>query len=54
MSEKDDIVIQTLKKRYFDTISRENIGVTHELTQVADHLEEAIKKLQAQKKETAE
>ena len=54
MSEKDDIVIQTLKRRYFETISRENIGVTHGLTKVADHLEEAIKKLQRQKKETKE
>jgi hypothetical protein len=42
---ENDFVIQSLKKRYFDVIKKEEIGKTPELTDEADRLEKAIKEL---------
>lgn len=46
----EDFVIDALKRRYFDVVSKENIGKTPKLTQEADHLEQAIKELMAKQK----
>lgn len=43
----DDVVVATLKKRYFDIIVREDYPRTPLITNEADHLEEAINTLKA-------
>ena len=43
---KDDFVISTLKKRYFDIIRREDIPNTAKITEEADRIEAAIRELQ--------
>lgn len=40
-----DIVVETLKKRYFEMASKENYPNTPTLTKELDNLEEAIKNL---------
>lgn len=45
--EKDDVVVATLKKRYFELASKENIGHTPKITAEVDHLEQAIRALQS-------
>ncbi|MDO8610995.1 MAG: hypothetical protein Q7R95_10730 [bacterium] len=44
-SPENDIIISTLKKKYFDLAAKENIGLTPEITKEIDNLEEAIKEL---------
>lgn len=43
----DDVVIGALKKRYFEVASKEDYPNTPKLTAEADHLEKAIRELQA-------
>jgi hypothetical protein len=50
--DKDDIIIKSLKARYFDVISKENIPHTPKLTDEADKIEAAIREL-TQKEQTA-
>lgn len=45
----DDVVVATLKKRYFDLLPKENFPGTPEITREADHLERAILELTAAK-----
>ena len=42
---QNDAVISTLKKRYFELASKENIGITPDITKEIDNLENAIKEL---------
>lgn len=46
-SKTDDVVTATLKKRYFEVLSKENYPRTPELTEEADNLERAIRELEA-------
>jgi len=41
-----DVVIDALKRRYFDVVSKERIGETPKLTAEADQLEKAIREVQ--------
>jgi len=43
----DDVVTATLKKRYFDVLSKEDYPRTPKLTDEADNLERAIRELEA-------
>lgn len=43
---QDDVVLATLKRRYFLLLPAENIGHTPELTREIDNLEQAIRELQ--------
>lgn len=40
-----NIILQTLKAKYFELASKENIGVTLELTKEIDDLEKEIRKV---------
>jgi len=42
---KSDVVIETLKSRYFELAAKEDIGKTPDITKEIDHLEAAIKEL---------
>lgn len=42
----DDIVIQSLKRRYFDIVGKENYPKTPQITKEADNIETAILQLQ--------
>lgn len=44
----DDLVIKTLKEKYFALAAKEQIGMTKEITKEVDNLQEAIKKLLAE------
>ena len=44
----DDLVIKTLKEKYFALATKEQIGLTKEITKEVDNLQEAIKKLLAE------
>jgi|DEB19_MinimDraft_3_1074340.scaffolds.fasta_scaffold487607_1 hypothetical protein len=44
----DDLVIKTLKEKYFALARKEQIGLTKEITKEVDNLQEAIKKLLAE------
>lgn len=44
----DDLVIKTLKEKYFALAAKEQIGLTKEITKEVDNLQEAIKKLLAE------
>ena len=46
-SEHDDVVLRSLKFRYFEQIKKEDIGKTPQITKELDNLEEAIRKLQS-------
>lgn len=41
-----DPIIESLKKRYFDVISKEDYPNTPKLTQEADHIERAVREMQ--------
>lgn len=41
-----DPIIESLKKRYFDVISKEDYPNTPKLTQEADHIEKAVREMQ--------
>ena len=43
---KDDIVLDALKSKYWTQIKKEDIGKTPEITKELDHLEEAIREFQ--------
>ena len=47
MNEQSDIIIRNLKLRFFDLARKEKIGETPQITREVDHLQEAIRKLQA-------
>lgn len=50
----DDLIIKTLKEKYFALAAKEQIGLTKDITKEVDNLQEAIKKLlteQASKQE---
>ncbi len=49
MNTKDDVVVATLKKRYFELLTREHIPHTPAVTAEADRLETAIRELTAPK-----
>lgn len=49
---KDDLIVSTLKKRYFDLVSKENYPHTPSVTAEADNLERAIKELMAKESES--
>jgi len=42
----DDIVIQSLKRRYFDIVGKEDYPKTPQITKEADNIEAAIRQLQ--------
>ena len=46
---KDDIVVASLKKRYFDVISKEDYPRTPKFTEEADNIETAVRDLQKKK-----
>lgn len=52
----DDLIIKTLKEKYFALAAKEQIGLTKDITKEVDNLQEAIKKLlagQASKQENS-
>ena len=44
--EGGDIIVETLKKKYFETSSKENYPHTPKITKELDNLEQAIRELQ--------
>ncbi len=47
--EGEDIIIDTLKKKYFESAAKENYPHTPKITNELDNLEQAIKELQNKK-----
>ena len=46
--QSDDLVIKTLKEKYFALAAKEQIGLTKDITKEVDNLQEAIRKLLAE------
>lgn len=53
MNPKDDVVVRTLKKRYFALCPTERYPDTPEITKELDHLEHAIREMTASPAPTA-
>ncbi len=50
VSPENAVIVSALKKRYFELISKEEIGSTPQITAEADQLETAIKKMTSKEK----
>ncbi len=44
----DDLIIKTLKEKFFALAAKEQLGLTKDITKEVDNLQEAIKKLLAE------